>query len=485
MSEPAPQPRPRRLARHFRWQALFQHTADAVFLLNRRQRLLFVNHAWEKLTGLPAAEAAGLLFRRPRPSSPGDAWEDVLQHALTPPPDALQGIPARTRRLLPGQEGIQTRSASEGSARWWEVDFLPLRPEGKAEGFFLLGRIRVLPAEAPAGAAAAPLPERLVNLRQQAVARCGLALWSDSEVPAVRRLVAQARLAGQVAAPVLLVGEAGTGKQTLARAVHALGPARERAFAALDCLRLPPAFVAGVLFGSTGAGSAPPFGAIHLKNPECLPSDLQARLCEWLAQAEGRADRPRLFAGLRQSPAGAVRSGRLLEELACVLGILVLEVPPLRERRADLPGMVERLLARANTEGAVRVAGLAADAWEVVRGYSWPGNVRQLYRALAAAQGRCHGDRISAADLPAAVRRAVRLEQAPGGPPAKSLSLNDLLKQAERRLIELALRRAGGNVTRAAQALGVWRQRLKRRMVKLGLAPAQDDDGDEGDDEAE
>jgi hypothetical protein len=457
MSEPAPEPRPRRLARHFRWQALFATAPEAAFLLDRRCRLLYVNPAWEKLTGVSAAEAAALVARRPRPSAPGDAWPDVLQHALTPPAEALEGASARVRRLLPGLE----------SRQWWEVDFLPLRREGG--GFFLLGRIRVLPAAAGA-TPRTPLPERLANLRQQAVERCTLATWASSEVSAVRRLMAQARLAAAVSVPVLLVGEAGVGKQALARAIHAKGPAREQAFAALDCRRLPPAFVAAVLFPEEGPGRLGPLGTVYLKDPEWLPRDMQLRLCEWLAEAAEHPGRPRLMAGSRCGLAQAVRSGRLLEDLACVLGTLVLEVPPLRERPADLPALVEQLLARANAEAAVRATGLLPDAWEVVRAYSWPGNVAELYAALRLAQGRCQGERIAATDLPAAMRQAVRLAQIQGGPPEKPLPLDHLLEQAERRLIELALRRAGGNMTKAAQALGIWRPRLLRRIKALKIA---------------
>jgi DNA-binding NtrC family response regulator len=171
-----------------------------------------------------------------------------------------------------------------------------------------------------------------------------------------------------------------------------------------------------------------------------------------------------------------VRAGRLLEELACALGTLVIEVPPLRARREDLPGLVERLLQRASSGSEVRVTGLAPDAWEVVRAYPWPGNLRELYGALRTAQGRAYGERIAATDLPAPVRRAVHLEQTPGGPSERKLPLDQLLEQAERRLIELALRRARGHKTRAAEILAIWRQRLTRRMEALGIADTEEKD---------
>jgi DNA-binding NtrC family response regulator len=214
-------------------------------------------------------------------------------------------------------------------------------------------------------------------------------------------------------------------------------------------------------------------GAIYLREPACLPREWQARLAEWLAESPERPDRPRLLAGSRGTLAEAVASGALLEDLACVLGTMVLEVPPLRQRSGDLPALAEHLLARANSESAVRVLGLSPDAWEVVQGYGWPGNIRELYTALASAQARCHGDRITAADLPAPIRRVVRLEQAAGGPAPKPLPLDQLLQQAERRLLELALRRAGGNLTRAARDLGIWRQRLARRLEALEIAATE------------
>jgi DNA-binding NtrC family response regulator len=164
----------------------------------------------------------------------------------------------------------------------------------------------------------------------------------------------------------------------------------------------------------------------------------------------------------------------LLEDLACRLGTLVLEVPPLRERRADLPLLVETLLERANAEEGPRVVGLTATAWELVRDYSWPGNLRELYAVLASARARANGERIDAADLPSALRVAQTMRETPGRKPGPPLPLDQLLEQAERRLIELALRQAKGKKVRAAELLAIWRQRLVRRMEALGIADVED-----------
>ncbi len=471
---------PRRLAKNFRWQAFFQRCAEPLFVLDRRRRLLFVNHAWEMLTGMTAEQAHVLVCRRLRPATTDDPPEEILAHALTPPPEVLRGIAGRVRRLLPplalpplprGREG-RVRGAEQ---RWWEVEFLPLRQEGEQGGYLFLGRIRPLPVIEPA--ADHPLSEKLINLRQRRIERFGLDAWNSS-LPAVRRLVEQVHLAAQVMTPILLVGEAGTGKQTLARTIHYLSPRRDGACAVLDCEYLPPAIVAALLFGERGA-SREGLAAVYLREPAHLPRDLQLRLCEWIARSNHpgseKTTAPRLFAGCATAPAQAVRAGQLLDELACALSTLVLDVPPLRERLTDLPALVERLLSRACAGREARITRLSADAWAALRGYSWPGNLRELYDVLRAACGRATGEQLHAADLPAELRRAVAREQTPPQPAERLLPLEQLLEEAERRLIQLALQRAGGHKARAARLLSIPRPRLWRRMLKLGIVDTEEE----------
>jgi DNA-binding NtrC family response regulator len=231
---------------------------------------------------------------------------------------------------------------------------------------------------------------------------------------------------------------------------------------------LPPALLADALAGGAALGAS--VSTLYLKEPTALPGDLQARLHDLLTSAEDTPDRPRILAGSCTDLTAAVRAGRFLEELYCALAPLVLHLPPLRQRKHDLPWLVERLLERARDlgrpEGRPAVTGLTPDAWEVVLGYHWPGNLRELYRVLTDACGRARGDRIDAADLPVYLRPDATATTKPDRP----LALDEVLKQAERRLIELALRRAGGKKGRAAELLSIWRQRLVRRMEALGIA---------------
>jgi DNA-binding NtrC family response regulator len=477
----APRP-PRRLAKDFRWQAFFQHCAEPLFVLDRRGRLLFVNPAWEKLTGMAKEQAHVLVCRRPQPVSAGDGVEEILAHALTPPPEVRRGVSGHVRRLLPPHPALG------GASGWWEVEFLPLLQEGEQGGHLIVGRIR--PVQAVERVRDHPLSEKLINLRQSRIKRLGLDAWTSS-LPALRRLIEQVRLASQVTMPVLLVGEAGTGKQTLARTIHYLSGHREGACAVLDCQYLPPAALSNLLFGpgEPSSVSARSFAAVYLREPAYLPRDVQLLLCERifrpLSDSRGPEDAmgPRVFAGCTISPVQAVRSGRMLDELACALGTLVIEVPPLRERLADLPVLVERLLPRACAGRDMQVHSLSTDAWALLRGYSWPGNLRELYNVLRVACVHARGEQLRASDFPAELRRAVQREQTPPRPADKSLPLEHLLEETERRLIQLALQRAGGRKARAARLLGIPRPRLWRRMIKLGIADTEGDET-EGDEES-
>jgi DNA-binding NtrC family response regulator len=168
-----------------------------------------------------------------------------------------------------------------------------------------------------------------------------------------------------------------------------------------------------------------------------------------------------------------VAAGRLLEELHWRLSTLVLEVPPLRERRADLPALAERFLGAGEKSGM----GLTPAAWEALAAHAWPGNLAELRRVLLAASARAAGERIDLDDLPMALREARLIEHDPARTAGGSLALEEVLAQVERRLIRLALARARGNRSRAAELLGIHRPRLLRRMEALGIeaAPGEGD----------
>jgi transcriptional regulator with PAS, ATPase and Fis domain len=189
--------------------------------LNRQRRLLFANAAWEACTGLKLAIVRGRSCRRLRECVPDR--EDAVLALMAPPPEALAGQVCQARRHAAGS-----------SVAWWQLDFFPLQDEQGLLG--ILGKITVLKS---VPAVLMPLPDRLMALRDRQAAAFRLDAL-DSQLTAMERVREQARLAARVRTPVTIVGEAGTGKHWLARAIHQAGPTRDRSFASLHCRELSP-----------------------------------------------------------------------------------------------------------------------------------------------------------------------------------------------------------------------------------------------------
>ena len=424
----------------FRWQAFFQHAAQPIFLVNRRRRVLFVNRAWETCTGLPLADVRGRVCRR-RVGSASEEKADTVLSICVPPTDALEGRSCQIRRRAPG------------SADWWEIQFQPLA--GKDGVLGILGIIHVLaaPAETPFS-----VPEKLMALRDRQASRYRLDdLGSDC--PAIQRLQEQARLAAQTRLPILLLGEPGAGKQWLARAIHLHGDLRQRYFACLDAKKLPADRIGDILFGPRSRQLG--LGTIYLREPACFPREWQSRLIDALRQRD-QAEFPRLIVGLRSDANTEIQAGRLLEAFYCAVSAVTIALPPLRDRRGELPRLIEVFLQRARDLEAHPVQGVSAEAMNVLRSYAWPANLRELQDVLREACRRAKTERIEPADLPFYLKHASTA-------PDRRLPLDALLEQVERRLIALALKLAQNNQTRAAELLEIWRPRLMRRMEKFGL----------------
>jgi transcriptional regulator with PAS, ATPase and Fis domain len=424
-----------------RWPAMFRRGRDPVFVLNRRRRLLYANAAWERLTQSSLGEARGMTFTR---RETGHALAD-LGRALAPPDDVLAGRATSARRPPPGRAS---------GPPWWDVDFFPLTDADRLLG--VIGRVRV--AAGSAEPQRGPTPAAWGQLRHDVINRYTFAAW-DSAVPAVRRAVAQARLVATTGTAAVILGEAGVGKRTLARTIHAAADRRELPFIGLDCGRLPAAAVRAVVSGPWGLRQADGAGLVYLNDPGALPLDLQVEI------ARRPGDRPPVIAGFAGDPRSALRAGRLAEELFESLAVVVIELPAVRHRAADWPRLLDDARQLVGSDAA-----LAPDAAAALAAYGWPGNRAELATTLREAAGRATGGVIAVADLPAAVRAAT--EAAPARP-AELPRLDDLLEQVEARMIRLALRRAKGNRSRAADLLGVWRPRLLRRIAALGIAPPE------------
>lgn len=441
MAEPTEPHRPGRPrgSKSFAWRAFFQHATTPVFVLGRDRRLRYANPACEALFGVKLADALGMVCSDRRHSSP-------LAAALAPTPEARDGKPDRVRRVAP--------TARTGPP-WWDIAFQPLAGEDKLYG--TVGFITVV-SDAVA-ASVRRVPAEIAALREKHADHFRLDLFAGTS-PASVRLLAKLRHAAESPAPLWLLGEPSTGKETAARVVHHAGRRKGAAFVGLDCAGLQPYLIDSLLFGHGGVLSADAVGTLYLKEPAALPRDLQQRIADIVTQ--NAPNTPRLVSGSTRAAADLVAEGKLVPDFHTALSVLEVTVPPLRDRLADLPRFASRLVTGAS---------ITPETFDVLLVQPWRGNLRELADVLGAAAAEA-GGAVKPEHLPRAMRERAGI--APPPVPPKPLTLDPILEAVEKRLIAVALRRAGNHQGKAAELLGVFRTRLARRIEALGLAKPGD-----------
>ncbi|MGE5159257.1 MAG: sigma-54 interaction domain-containing protein, partial [Gemmatimonas sp.] len=276
---------------------------------------------------------------------------------------------------------------------------------------------------------------------------------------------------------VLITGETGTGKEYLAKALHAASERRGKPFVAVNCAAIPETLIESELFGYaagsfTGAAAKGKRGLIleadggtlFLDEIGDMPREAQARLLRMLAEREVQpvgATRPvkvdlRVISATHCDLEALVREGRFRDDLYYRLNGAHLQLPPLR-KRADFDWLVQRMLAEADPAPSI-----APEVMDWLRAWRWPGNLRELHNVLEYAAAVCSGGYIQLADLPdallAAAARAVQ-DDAPA----------PLVLPPEAQLLQQYLRAAHWNVTAVAKQLGVARMTLYRRMKRWGI----------------
>ena len=314
---------------------------------------------------------------------------------------------------------------------------------------------------------------------------------TSAAMNALRTRIARIRqLAGQaVETPptVLIQGETGTGKDLAARALHLGSDRARRPFVHVDCAALPKDLIEAELFGHekgafthahtarTGLVEAAEDGIVYLDEIGELPPDLQSRLLSVLERREVRrigSTRPRpvaawFIAATNRDLDQMVSTGAFRSDLYFRLNVLSLHIPPLRERLDDLAPLFEHFAALTARRYGMPAPVFSPEILETARRYDWPGNVRELAHMVERAV-LLGADRVL--DI-----RALGLAPASPASAAPGVSGDALigltLEEAERRLIENALRETGGNVSESARRLGVSRMVLRYRIRKLGLDP--------------
>jgi DNA-binding NtrC family response regulator len=281
---------------------------------------------------------------------------------------------------------------------------------------------------------------------------------------------------------VLISGENGTGKELVARTIHKRGPLTERAFLAINCGALSETLLESQLFGHRrgsftgavddheGVFQAADGGTLFLDEITDIPLPLQVKFLRAIQEKEVTplgSTRPvrmdvRIIAATNRDIDEAVQIGAFRSDLFYRLNVVSIRLPPLRERRDDIPLLVDHFVGTFSREYAVEPKSVTPEAMRKLLDYYWPGNIRELQNVIERAFALSPQPEIRVEDLPASVEQ--------GGAPTPRLNVDGPLALAdiEKQAIEAALRRSGGNKNEAARLLGIDRQRLYRKIEKYG-----------------
>ena len=460
---------------------LFANASEGMLLVDRDARVVWINDQYKRF--LPA-----LGYERE---------EDFVGHPVA---EVVQNT--QMHRVLRTGKAILIDLLSN-KAGTFVVSRIPLRDE-RGE---VIGALGIVLFDHPE-TTLQPLIQKFANLQRdlddarrelasQRRTKYTLASFVGSS-PAAVEVKRQARRAAPSGSPVLLLGETGTGKELLAQAIHAASPRATGAFVSINIAAVPDTLLEAEFFGVapgafTGAdrkGRVGKFkladkGTLFLDEIGDMPLSLQPKLLRALQEREIEplgsnqvvTFDARVIAATSRDLGALVREGRFREDLYYRLNVLPIRVPPLRERREDIPALVEVLaedIAARNGTGPLE---LGADALAMLGSQAWRGNTRELRNVLEQAAMRGDSQRIDTAQLEAVLREA-GIERVPPLPPAplprERATAGDLLRplaqqvaEVERLAIQAALARTGGNKFAAARLLGISRAKLYERLEAL------------------
>ena len=328
--------------------------------------------------------------------------------------------------------------------------------------------------------------ERHDNIREVRVLRkqlrergtFGKMIGASLEMRQIYQVIEQAAPTG---ASVLVSGESGTGKELVAQTIHQLSPRVSQPFVPLNCAAIPDTLLESELFGHekgafTGA-IARRQGCFELANRGTLFLDEIAEMtpatqAKLLRVLQERTFRPlggqreqsvdiRVIAATNVDPPDAVKQQKLREDLFYRLNVFAIRLPPLRERKDDIPLLVQSFIAEFNSRNNKSVNGVGDKAMALLERYDWPGNVRELRNVMERATIVARGALIDVGDLPPLATTA------PPPAPAAGLAPGITVDEAERQLIEVTLQHTGGNKTRAAEMLGISLKTLHNKLNRM------------------
>ncbi len=318
--------------------------------------------------------------------------------------------------------------------------------------------------------------------------------------PAMTRLVEEVHKIRSSDVTVLVTGESGTGKELVARAIHAISSRRSKVFVPFNCTAVPKELSEGYLFGyrrgaftgavndSTGVIRSAAGGTLFLDEIGDLPLDVQPKLLRFLQEGEIQPlgeQRPikvdvRIIAATNTDLEEMVAQGRFREDLYYRLNVIRLRVPPLRERRSEIPTIVNYYINHYSAKFGRRDIEITPQAVDLLMVCEWPGNVRQLCNEIQRIVARAEDGAVLSPDhLSPELKRAAAIVSAPdaitpistvASAPGQHVTLADAMAELERRMIAEALRKHGGNISRAARELGLTRRGLYLKLERHALS---------------
>ncbi len=311
--------------------------------------------------------------------------------------------------------------------------------------------------------------------------------------PAMQEVYSLIRRVRDTPINCLICGESGTGKELVVRAIHYGGTRSSGPFVAVNCGAIPENLIESELFGyckgaftgankdkmglfeaaSTGTLFLDEIGEMPLMTQVKTLRAIQERRVTPVGGVEERKVDVRILAATNKDLAQAVATGRFREDLYYRLNVVTIEVPPLRERGDDILELAGVFLKQYAGEYGKTVTGFTPDTARIIASYDFPGNVRELQNLVERAVALAQGPRITPAELPESIRKVsslVSLRTEPPDFPEEGIDLDRTMDDFERRWLGLAMERAGGNKTRAAELLGMSFRSLRYRLKKHGMA---------------
>jgi PAS domain S-box-containing protein len=437
--------------------AILESISDGVFTVDDRWRITSFNRAAEKITGIPRGEAIGRLC------------SEVFRSSMCETECALRRT-VRKNRSIVGRSGYIIDANGERipvSVSTAVLRDAAGRVAGGVETFRDLSELEAL--------------KTALEGRQ----RLGEMV---SRSATMQKLFAVLPAIAESPSTVLLSGETGTGKELMARTLHALSPRRSKPFVAVNCGAMPDTLLESELFGYkrgafTGAFRDKPGrfalaagGTLFLDEIAEVSPALQIRLLrvlqercyEPLGAVRSEKSEARIIAATNKDLARQVRLGLFREDLFYRVNVVHVDLPPLRERREDIPILVEQFVARFNRLQRKSVQGISSEALSLLMAQPWPGNIRELENLVERAFILCHSGLIGMQHLPE--------EWTAGGAVVESQAdMRAARSLMESHAIHAALKSCGFNRLRAAQHLGIHKSTLFRKLKRLGIAPPKSD----------